>query len=419
MALLDSDLVLDDLEREFDGRGRRTRPLVSPATAVIAAAAVGSAILHFAYASAHFDVYWAYGAFFVAVAWFQLAAAAGILLRPSRGVLVAAGLLNAGVALVWLASRTVGVAIGPNATTNLSVRYPDALATAFEVTVVVGVLACLLAPALLRARFSSALTVGLVAVLVVAMAAATAYAMTPRFTSSTHTTVRVVSTPAPKANPTGSAATGTGVGQAHNPSELAEQLPYIQPTAAEQAVLGQQLTEARAAALRYPTYASARAAGFFPAGGFAPGSGAHMISYRGVGDINADGSVNASNPGSLIYSGTSPTSPVIGVMYTSLGTAAPPAGFAGLNDHWHQHLNVCIQYGAGGIQVPFPADRDVTAAQCAAVNGRFMKQTVWMVHAWVVPGYESPLGVFSHDNPDVRCADGTTHTDTVGTCQGT
>jgi len=100
MALLDSDLVLDDFERQFDARGRRTRPLVSPAAAVIAAAAVGSAILHFAYASAHFDEYWAYGAFFVAVAWFQLAAAAGVLLRPSRGVLVAAGLLNAGVALV-------------------------------------------------------------------------------------------------------------------------------------------------------------------------------------------------------------------------------------------------------------------------------------------------------------------------------
>jgi hypothetical protein len=49
----------------------------------------------------------------------------------------------------------------------------------------------------------------------------------------------------------------------------------------------------------------------------------------------------------------------------------------------------------------------------------FMKQTVWMVHAWVVPGWESPQGVFSHDNPDVKCADGTTHADKVGLCQGT
>src|SRR5215467_6869966 len=135
MALLDTDLVVGELEQQFDERRRRARPGVSPATVIIAAAAAGSAILHFAYASARFDDYWAYGAFFVAVAWFQLAAAAGVLLRPSRPVLVTAGLLNAAVVLVWLASRTVGVAIGPNATTNLSVGYPDALATAFEVTV--------------------------------------------------------------------------------------------------------------------------------------------------------------------------------------------------------------------------------------------------------------------------------------------
>jgi hypothetical protein len=40
-------------------------------------------------------------------------------------------------------------------------------------------------------------------------------------------------------------------------------------------------------------------------------------------------------------------------------------------------------------------------------------------HAWVVPGWESPLGVFSHDNPDVLCADGTTKANAVGFCQGT
>ncbi len=48
-----------------------------------------------------------------------------------------------------------------------------------------------------------------------------------------------------------------------------------------------------------------------------------------------------------------------------------------------------------------------------------MKVTGWMVHAWVVPSWESPLGVFSHDNPNVRCADGTYDTDKSGFCQGT
>jgi hypothetical protein len=69
--------------------------------------------------------------------------------------------------------------------------------------------------------------------------------------------------------------------------------------------------------------------------------------------------------------------------------------------------------------VPFPADQDVTAAQCADVQGNLLKTTGYMVHAWVVPSWESPLGVFSHDNPNVRCADGTVHTDKAGFCVGT
>jgi hypothetical protein len=80
---------------------------------------------------------------------------------------------------------------------------------------------------------------------------------------------------------------------------------------------------------------------------------------------------------------------------------------------------VCIRYGADGIEVPFPADADVTAAQCTGEKGNLLKVTGWMVHAWVVPSWESPQGVFSHDNPDVRCADGTYDTDKVGFCQGT
>jgi hypothetical protein len=42
-----------------------------------------------------------------------------------------------------------------------------------------------------------------------------------------------------------------------------------------------------------------------------------------------------------------------------------------------------------------------------------------MVHAWVVPGWESPEGVFSHENGNLRCADGTFNTDKNGMCQGT
>jgi hypothetical protein len=73
----------------------------------------------------------------------------------------------------------------------------------------------------------------------------------------------------------------------------------------------------------------------------------------------------------------------------------------------------------GGIKVPFAADSSVTKAQCDGVKGTFMRRTTWMVHAWVVPGWENPDGVFAHNHTMLRCADGTTKTDAVGFCPGT
>jgi hypothetical protein len=63
----------------------------------------------------------------------------------------------------------------------------------------------------------------------------------------------------------------------------------------------------------------------------------------------------------------------------------------------------------------------VTKTQCDALGGVFTAKTVWMVHAWVVPGWESPLGVFSHNNPDIHCdgpqkPDGSDNVDSLGFC---
>jgi hypothetical protein len=187
--------------------------------------------------------------------------------------------------------------------------------------------------------------------------------------------------------------------------------PLDRPTRAE---LAQQLVAARAVAMQYPTVAQATAAGYKLAGGFAPGSGAH---YIGGSMTSASGSFDPSHPMSLIYDGTNPTSQITGLMYYGISPTAPE-GFAGPNDHWHRHSNVCIKPGSSGIDTPFPADADVTEAQCSDAGGSLMKVSGWMVHAWVVPSWESPEGVFSHDNSDVRCADGTYETDKAGFCQG-
>ena len=189
-----------------------------------------------------------------------------------------------------------------------------------------------------------------------------------------------------------------------NDTEKAELLPYVPLAAAQQHLLAHQLLLAEQAAQRYPTVKDAKAAGMILAGGMAPGVGAHyqMLSGATLKGVNPDGTINAAYPGSWIYAGTADNDPVVGVMYESLAGTVP-SGFAGPNDHWHRHSNLCIQYAAGQIKVPFAPDSSVTPEQCASVHGVFMQKTVWMVHAWVVPGWESPQGVFSHANLHIYC----------------
>ena len=263
-------------------------------------------------------------------------------------------------------------------------------------------------------RRTGALLVGMLAVLVIV--AGIAYAVGSS-QSKTTTVVRTVAPPpARSANPSGAAKPACVKGVAPgscNTDEASEINLKDQPlNAPTRALLAAQLVEARAAALRYPTVADAAKAGFLQAGQFSPLTGAHYINIRGVNGFDP------SVPGSLIYDGTSPTSKVIGTMYIS-SDQNPPQGFAGPNDHWHRHANTCVVYGGGKIVIPFAADSDVTISMCNAAHGVFMRRTVWMVHAWVVPGWESPNGVFAHDNTNVLCADGTTHTNSVGFCKGT
>ena len=93
-------------------------------------------------------------------------------------------------------------------------------------------------------------------------------------------------------------------GQPHNHDELAELVPDKRLTATERATLADQLTRARAVAMRYPTVADAVAAGHKRSGGFAPGAGAHYIAGYA---LSGPGVVDVEHPLALIYDGVSPT----------------------------------------------------------------------------------------------------------------
>jgi hypothetical protein len=395
---------------------------------LLAALSLGAGVIHFAVSGAHYEVSWAHGTFFAVVAWLQLSWAVAVVLRPTRRLLIAGVLLNAGILGVWAVSRVWGVPIGPSAWTPESIALSDALSSACEVAIVALALAVIVRPAMAHRQLRPAVAVPAVGIAALGVAVISSLAFTPALASShQHGVVGGADThnAAASGHDHGSVLAGhqhgvttlnggqvTGVKAQDVAAESQPDQPLDPATRAE---LKTQLTEARDFALRYPTVADAIAGGFRLAGGFAPGSGAHYISYGG---LTGSGPFDPAKPLALIYDGTNPTSQVIGLMYYGMGETAPE-GFAGPNDHWHRHSNVCIKTGPGGLEVPFPADQDVTAAQCAAVQGSLLKTTGYMVHAWVVPSWESPQGVFSHDNPDVRCADGTYRTDKAGFCQGT
>jgi hypothetical protein len=186
---------------------------------------------------------------------------------------------------------------------------------------------------------------------------------------------------------------------------------FTQPVSkADRVLLAHQMELARQTALQYPTVADAEAAGLHRAGPFSPGLGAHYINY-GNGLGNADGTMTDDaihKPLAWIYDGTHPDSRIAGLFYMT--PLKNPEGFAGPNDVWHVHHDICIKPSPTGVDAPLGADHGATKAQCDAVGGSLLKQTQYLLHVWVVPGYESPEGVYSHLSSAVTCDDGTYNT---------
>ena len=174
-------------------------------------------------------------------------------------------------------------------------------------------------------------------------------------------------------------------------------------------LLAHQMEVARETALMYPTLADAERAGLRRNGPFSPGLGTHMISqsnfaYSAGSTVMTDEQIR--HPLAWIYDGTKPNSPVAGLFYSA--STENPVGFAGPNDIWHKHHNICITSRPdGGTDAPLGADKAVTKAMCDAVGGVLISATPPLLHVWPVPGYEDNQGIYAHLSPAISCNDGT------------
>ena len=176
--------------------------------------------------------------------------------------------------------------------------------------------------------------------------------------------------------------------------------------------LNAELRLARATALTYPTAADAMAGGWKKVTGYVPGIAAHYMKFSIV-----DGTFKVDEPEMLLYDGEGPDAHVVGLSYYLLhpGDAEPTQGFTGPNDHFHRHVGLCSSTTTGIVV----GDSTTTPEQCAALGGKKGDgSSGWMAHAWVVPGCESPWGVFSGASPTLDSSLPKQSASSAGGCRG-
>jgi hypothetical protein len=158
--------------------------------------------------------------------------------------------------------------------------------------------------------------------------------------------------------------------------------------------LAQEQLLARAVVEKYPTVASAEAAGYRKSTPYVPCIGAHYTNTA----LAAKFDINA--PSELLFDGTKPDSKIVGLSYLVFHPGGAPDGFAGPNDHWHQHnFNGGLCLNPSGVVI---GAESTSKAQCEARGGRKVAlNDIWMLHDWVAPGWECSWGVFASECPEL------------------
>ena len=189
---------------------------------------------------------------------------------------------------------------------------------------------------------------------------------------------------------TGNADAGDTTAASHGHGDGADEEPYAALDTETRDAVAKQLAQARDVAMRYATTADAKASGYRAVTTYLPLIGAHYMKFTTV-----DGTFDIEQPEMLLYD---ERGEIVGLSYY-VQSETEPEGFAGPNDHWHRHIGLCID-----ADNPFVVgDEQTTEEECRRRGGvKAEGADGWMVHAWVVPGWESPAGVFSAENEQLK-----------------
>jgi hypothetical protein len=377
---------------------------------------LATCVIHVRAAGPHFQQYWLYGTFMLAVAWLQLLWSLIALASSSRPLLWSGALLNASIIVVYLVTRTAGDVIGPGRNTTEAVGFGDALCTFLEVVVVVGCAWLLASSADRRVHESRLVTAAaatgsatavLLSVALVAggpelvmSASASSPANAQRMHSSGHATMRMPTSRIQLAN-----ATRAGDITMPDPNM---QMPHgmrmassaacgARPSAAQQKAAVRLVNASWKGAARFRSLAAAKAAGYRA---ITP-SGLPVVHYLNVRYYLRDALhqkiLSPKRPQSLVYANTPRGAVLVAAMYiTTPGGPTPQPG--GCLTQWHIHTNLCL---AGGIFVVGL----ITAAHPSCPTGSRNRITPPMMHVWFVPIPGGPTAIDAPDGAIVRAAE--------------
>jgi hypothetical protein len=134
----------------------------------------------------------------------------------------------------------------------------------------------------------------------------------------------------------------------------------------------------------YNTVAKATALGYVRASTPSAGVGTHYVLWPQIAKP-----FDPAHPAMLLFDERKQPAVLVGFSYW-VQSATEPEGFAGYNDHWHQHTGLCVVNGW--------VDREEASSPSACAGTYLAGGDLWMLHAWVVPAYRNRNGRFANTN---------------------
>jgi hypothetical protein len=409
-----------------------TAPSASMAQTVARCLAILSAVaavIHFAVADAHYQEYWAFGAFMVGAAIAQIAWSAVAMLDGRRWLWAVGAVLNAGIVVVYVVTRTVGDVVGPTPHEVEPIGFGDAFCTGLEVVIALGCVGLLLSRAdrVVRSR-PAGLTVGatgavMSALLVVALldggsemsmsmsadagtpappaASAASTVSRPGMAMnmtqpSTQSSTRLAAVHLKTRSPAGAITMPSPTMAMPHGMKMASGPCTSTPTAAQQQAAVKLVNRSWADAQKYRSLAAAQAAGYFP---ITP-TGRAVVHYINPAyyqkTLMGRPVLTPSQPQSLVYANTPKGAVLVASMFimSPAVSRAPQPG--GCLTQWHIHTNLCFK-GAGVVAA--------TGNGTGCPAGSVRRLTPPMLHVWFVPVPGGPTAVDAPDSTVVRAAE--------------